>query len=105
MLGLDVAVMAAARPELAEALVPGRPEVLACVEWAVTRELAATVDDVLQRRLPLFFKDSDQGLGCAEAVAAHMASLLGWSPARTAMELERYRHEVAISRAWRDELV
>ncbi len=104
MLGLDVAVLAAARPELAARLVPGRPEVMACVEWAVTRELAATVDDVLQRRLPLFFKDTDQGLGCAEAVATHMAGLLGWEPARRQAELERYRHEVAVSRAWRDEL-
>ncbi len=105
MLGLDVAVMAAARPELAERLVPGRPEVLACVEWAVTRELAATVDDVLQRRLPLFFKDSDQGLGCADTVAQLMAGLLGWDDARTAAELERYHFEVDISRAWRKELV
>jgi glycerol-3-phosphate dehydrogenase len=104
MLGLDVAVMAAARPALAEPLVPGRPEVMACVEWAVTRELAATVDDVLQRRLPLFFKDEDQGLGCAEAVATQMAGLLGWSDQRRQRELERYRHEVSISRTWRDEL-
>ncbi len=105
MLGLDVAVMAAARPELARRLVPGRPEVMACVEWAVNREQAATVDDVLQRRLPLFFKDTDQGLGCAEAVAEHMAGLLGWDAARKGRELERYRHEVALSRAWRQELI
>jgi len=105
MLGMDVAVLAAARPDLAARLVPGRPEVLACVEWAVTRELAATVDDVLQRRLPLFFKDTDQGLGCAEAVADHMAGLLGWTAERREVELARYRHEVGISRAWRAELV
>jgi glycerol-3-phosphate dehydrogenase len=105
MLGMDVAVLAAARPELAKRLVPERPEVMACVEWAVTRELAATVDDVLQRRLPLFFKDRDQGLGCAEAVAEHMATLLGWSDQRREQELERYRYEVEISRAWRREMV
>lgn len=104
MLGMDVAVLAAARPELAQRLVAGRPEVMACVEWAVTRELAATVDDVLQRRLPLFFKDYDQGLGCAEAVAVHMAGLLGWDDVRRERELERFRHEVAISRTWRQEL-
>ncbi len=105
MIGMDVAVLAASRSELSERLVPGRPEVLACVEWAATRELAATVDDVLQRRLPLFFKDTDQGLGCAERVAEHMAALLGWSDERRAQELERYRHEVALSRTWRQELV
>jgi glycerol-3-phosphate dehydrogenase len=104
VLGMDVAVLAAARPELAERLVPGRPEVLACVEWAVTRELAATVDDVLQRRMPLFFKDLDQGLSCAETVADHLGAALGWDSARRERELERYRHEVALSRAWRDEL-
>jgi glycerol-3-phosphate dehydrogenase len=101
MLGLDVAVLIAGRPELGAALVPGRPEPLACVDWAVTRELAATLDDVLQRRMPLFFKDLDQGLGCAERVADHMAGLLGWSPSRREQELARYRAEVARSRAWK----
>jgi glycerol-3-phosphate dehydrogenase len=102
MLGLDVAVLIASRPELAAPLVPGRPEPLGCVDWAVTRELAATLDDVLQRRTPLFFKDLDQGLGCAEKVADHMAGLLGWSPKRRDAEVGRYRAEVARSRAWRE---
>ncbi|MFH1466646.1 MAG: glycerol-3-phosphate dehydrogenase/oxidase [Pseudomonadota bacterium] len=103
MLALDVAVLIASRPDLGEPLIPGRPEPLACVDWAVSRELAATLDDVLQRRTPLFFKDLDQGLGCAEQVADHMAALLGWSPARREAELARYRVEVARSRAWKSE--
>ena len=104
MIGIDVAVLAASRPELAERLLPERPEVLAAVEWAATRELAATLDDVLQRRLPLFFKDSDQGLGCAERVADHLAGVLGWSAERRRAELETYRAQVAESRAWRLEM-
>lgn len=101
MAALDVAALCAARAELCEPLVPGRPEVLAAVEWAATRELAATLDDVLERRLPLFFKDLDQGLGCAGRVADHLAGLLGWSAERRDAEIARYREEVALSRGWR----
>lgn len=96
-----IGALCAARPELAAPLVPGRPEILAQVEHAVREELAATVCDVLIRRTQIFFRDRDQGLGCAERVAAHMAGLLGWDDATKERELERYRGEVELSRHWR----
>lgn len=98
---IAIGALCAARPELAAPLVPGRPEILAQVEHAVREELAATVCDVLIRRTQLFFRDRDQGLGCAERVAAHMAGLLGWDEATKQRELERYRAEVDLSRHWR----
>ncbi len=99
----EVAALCAGAPELAEPIVPGRPEVLAQVDWAVREELAATLSDVMIRRTQLFYRDVDQGLGAAPRVAAHMASLLSWDAARSQAELARYRAEVARSRAWREE--
>ncbi len=102
MLAVDVAVLASRRPDLAERILPDRPEVRAQVEWAVTRELAATLEDVLARRLSLLLKDVDQGLGAAEPVARQLAALLAWDEARVVEETARYRAEVARSRAWRE---
>src|SRR5690606_924444 len=47
MRALDVARLMAKDGKLAARLVPGRPEVLAQVDWAVCEELAATVSDVM----------------------------------------------------------
>ena len=98
---LEVAARCKARPALAARLVPERPEILAQVDFAATDELAATVSDVMVRRTQLFYRDRDQGLGCADTVAAHLASVLGWDDARRQHEVERYRADVALSRRWR----
>ncbi|MEZ4255803.1 MAG: glycerol-3-phosphate dehydrogenase [Polyangiales bacterium] len=90
-------------PKLGAPLVPGRPEILGQVDWAVTEELAASVSDVMTRRTQLFYRDHDQGLGAAEAVGQRMQALLGWTPERFQEEVDRYRQDVALSRQWRDE--
>lgn len=104
MCALEIARAMAKDAKLAARLVPGRPEVVAQVDWAVEQELAATVCDVIIRRTQLFFRDFDQGLGAARRVADRMAELLGWDEAQKAKELARYEAEVALSRAWREEL-
>lgn len=104
MRAIAIAKRMAADARLAQRLVPGRPEVMAQVDWAVEEELAATVCDVLVRRTQVFYRDRDQGLGAAPLVAARMAELLGWDEAQRARELARYHDEVALSRAWRDEV-
>lgn len=102
MRGLDVAALAAADQRLAARLSPGRPEILAQVDFAVQRELAQTVRDVLIRRTQMFFKDRDQGLGAVEQVSERMAELLGWDDQRRATEELAYTEEVARSRRWRE---
>lgn len=102
MRGVEVARAAQREPALAARLVEGRPEILAQIDWAVERELAATVCDVMVRRTQLFYRDLDQGLGAVGVVAGRMAELLGWDEATKAREIERYRDEVARSRAWRE---
>jgi glycerol-3-phosphate dehydrogenase len=102
MRALEIAARVAAAPELGERLIEGRPEIVAQVDFAAEQELAATLCDALIRRTQVFFRDRDQGLGCAERVADRMAQILGWDAATRGRELARYRDEVALSRRWRD---
>lgn len=101
MRGVEVAASIKAKPELGAALVPGRPERLAQVDFAVEHELAKTVRDVLIRRTQLYYRDLDQGLGATDAVVERMAKLLGWDEARKTEEVLAWQHEVSRSRAWR----
>lgn len=101
MRGIDIGRRVAADPEQATPLVPGRPEILGQVDWAVREELATRVVDVMVRRTQLFYRDHDQGLGASPAVGRRMAGLLGWDDARLASELRAYEGEVSRSRRWR----
>ena len=100
--GVGVAALCAADAQLAKPLIVGRPEVLAQVDWSVNEELAATVTDFMVRRTQIFFRDADQGLGCAESVGARMQKLLGWTDAQRDASIRAYRDEVALSRRWRE---
>jgi len=104
MRGLDVAKLVNADPELAKPLVEGRPEIYAQVNWAVAQEMAATLTDMLIQRTQIFYRADDQGLGAAKAIADHMGDLLGWSDEARQRNVDQYRHDVALSRAWRDAL-
>ena len=100
-LGAAVARRTRQEPGLAEPLVAGRPEILAQIDHAVEQELCATVTGALQLRTQLFFRDADQGLGCAARVAERMGDLLGWTAQERAQQVAAYRAEVALSRRWR----
>ncbi len=77
------------------------PALMAQVDEAMDVEFARTLDDVLERRVPLILRARDQGLATAERVAQRMAQRLGWSAQRTADELAGYRAAVESSRAFR----
>ena len=98
----NVARLIAAEPALGELMQSDLPHVWAEVDFAVQEDLAATVDDVLSRRIPLLLTGLNQGLDIAEKVADRMAELSGWDSARRERELERYRRTVANSRLFRD---
>ncbi|MFZ5477974.1 MAG: glycerol-3-phosphate dehydrogenase [Myxococcota bacterium] len=99
--GVDVAARMAADPRAAEPIVEGRPERMAQVDWAVERELAKTVTDVMVRRTQLYYRDVEQGLGAEEKVADRMAEKLGWTEERHVQEVLAYQQFVAKNRAWR----
>lgn len=79
-------------------LVTGRPEIRAEVVYAVEREMALRLSDVLIRRLHLFYEDPQHGAGVAANVARKMAELLDWDSTREDDEIGDYLEEVRKSR-------
>ncbi|HXG98506.1 MAG TPA: glycerol-3-phosphate dehydrogenase [Gemmatimonadales bacterium] len=75
---------------LGEPVLPGRPEIWAEVTYAVEREMAVRVQDVLIRRLHLFYEVVDHGQSVVPKVTAQMKQLLGWDGGREAEELRDY---------------
>jgi glycerol-3-phosphate dehydrogenase len=58
--------------------------------WAVERELALDLDDILARRLRLAIETADHGASVAHRVADIVGPILGWDDARTATEVAAY---------------
>ena len=84
------------RPELAQPIVPGLPDLLAEVALAARREQARSVGDVLLRRTRLGLLAArelalDAAGGPVERVGAVLAQELGWSEERRALELRGLR--------------
>jgi glycerol-3-phosphate dehydrogenase len=77
-------------PRAADPL-PGTDVRRAEIDLVLDDEMALTLGDILERRTRLLLFDPEQGLACAEAVAAIAATRLGWDAARTATELAEYR--------------
>lgn len=75
---------------LGEPMVTGRPEIWAEVAHAVEREMALRLQDVLIRRLHLFYELRDQASALVNPVAHRMKQLLGWDESREAEELHDY---------------
>jgi glycerol-3-phosphate dehydrogenase len=78
------------RRELARPLAQGYPAIEAQVLHAARRELAQRVEDVLVRRLHLYYETPDHGAGAARRTAELLGGELGWDEARIAGEVERY---------------
>jgi glycerol-3-phosphate dehydrogenase len=75
---------------LGESMVSGRPEIWAEVVYAVEREMAVRVQDVLVRRLHMYYDLADHGQSVVPRVTALMKQLLGWDDTREAEELRDY---------------
>ena len=89
---------------LGEPIALGRPEIWAEVAHAVEREMALRVQDVLVRRLHLFYEFDQHGTTVAAPVAQRMRKLLGWDEIREAEELVDYFRLVERARAFRTDL-
>ncbi len=104
MRGRDVARLVYDDPQLGQPLVEGRPEIMAQVDYGVRQELAATVTDILIQRTQVFYRARNQGWDAADLVADRMAEILGWDQETRDRHVQQYRHDVDLSRKWRDEL-
>lgn len=78
------------RRELANPLGSRTAAIEAEVVHVTRRELACRVEDVLVRRLHLFYEMPDQGAGAARRTAELMGRELDWDDARVSEETGRY---------------
>ncbi|MFN2555931.1 MAG: glycerol-3-phosphate dehydrogenase/oxidase [Nitriliruptorales bacterium] len=92
----------------AERLLPELPYLKGEVRWAARRELARTLDDVLQRRLRVSLRDPQAGGGAVAWAAKALAEELGWSQAERDRQVDSYlekvgreRGAIALDTAWR----
>jgi glycerol-3-phosphate dehydrogenase len=81
-------------------LVEGSPVLASEVDWSIEVEAAATLEDVLYRRLRTALYAPDARDAAAPAAAERMAARLGWDAERTAAELERARSRLAADLAF-----
>jgi glycerol-3-phosphate dehydrogenase len=89
--------VAAERPDLAEPIVEGHPDLMAEVVWAARREQAASIGDVLLRRtrLGLLAAREVSRPETLERVAAALAGELGWEAGDLAAQIEGFLEEGA----------
>jgi glycerol-3-phosphate dehydrogenase len=87
------------RPELAEPILPGLPDLLAEAQFAARHEQARTVGDVLLRRTRIGLLDgrrlSDPACEAALRVARELGRHMGWGEARVASEVKRFAEEAS----------
>lgn len=83
----EVLALASEDPSLANPLAPPWPMLEAEVVWAVRREMALTLEDVLTRRNLLFYLAGPSLETPARRAAQRMAVELGWDPDRTEREV------------------
>jgi glycerol-3-phosphate dehydrogenase len=91
----EVAALTAEEPALARRIARELPYLLAEVVYAVEREMALTLADVLVRRLRIAYEVADHGRSTASVATAVLAGRLGWDNARARTEIARYEAEVA----------
>ncbi len=72
------------------------------IDWAVRKEGAATLEDLLYRRLRTSLYAGSGREAVVLPAAEHMAQLLGWDAARTQGEVQRAREQLAKDLAFRD---
>jgi glycerol-3-phosphate dehydrogenase len=93
----EVLALARERPQLAEPIQPGLPDLMAEVALAARREQARSVGDVLLRRTRLGLLAARElcvkGDGAIERVAALLGEELGWDEPRRHSEAAQFRRE------------
>jgi glycerol-3-phosphate dehydrogenase len=91
----DLLGLMRARPGLALPITGAGGYLGAEIVYACTHEGATHLDDTLARRTRTAIETRDRGLSAAHGAAALMAAELGWSKARTDLELAAYSEAVA----------
>jgi glycerol-3-phosphate dehydrogenase len=82
--------LARQQPELAQLIVAGFPAIQAEIAYSARSEMAATLDDVLERRTGVQFFSWDIAKKAAPVAAAVMQKEMGWDPVHTQHEVDDY---------------
>lgn len=82
--------LAKREPALAQGLVDGHPAIRAEIAYSARHEMAATLDDVLERRTGLQFFSWEAALAAAPVTAAVMQREMGWDGAQTQKAIDEY---------------
>ncbi len=90
----DVLALVARERALAERLCPHHPDIAAQIVYALQREHAVRLADILLRRTAIGWSRC-LGLSCAPAAARLMGAYLGWEESRVQEEIAAYREELA----------
>lgn len=85
--------LAQADPRLAESVVEGHPAVRAELVYAMRREMAITLGDLLIRRTHLFYEAPRATLAALSDIVDLAAQEMQWDEARRAAEVNAYRYE------------
>ena len=93
--------LAQSEPELAQPLVEGYPAIQAEIAYAARHEMAATLDDVLERRTGLQFYSWQAATKAAPVAATVMRREMGWDGTRTEREVNDY---VSTLSAWTEKI-
>jgi glycerol-3-phosphate dehydrogenase len=96
--------LAITEPALAAPVVPGYPVIRAELVYALRREMAMTLSDLLIRRTHLFYEVTGHAVAEAAQVVDLAAAELGWDGIRKAAELAAYLEEVRRGASFRTEL-
>ena len=98
-LGTEVGTVAPKDDHLGDRLVSDCGDLLAEAIYAVEREMAVSLVDVMMRRLHLHLRSRETGEAVARRVADVMATRLCWTPEQTEREVSAYLAALAESRA------
>ena len=82
--------LARQQPELAHSIVAGFPAIQAEIAYSARNEMAATLDDVLERRTGVQFYSWNTAMAAAPVAATVMQKEMGWDLAHTQREVDDY---------------
>lgn len=77
--------------KLACKLHPNHPYTYAQVFWALEKEMAYSLEDVLSRRMRLLFLDARAGLECAQSVGDFMGAYFNWDATKRDQEIATFK--------------
>ncbi len=92
--GVEITSLIRADPSLAKPLAAGLPYTMAELRYAIEKEMAVTLSDLLIRRTRVAFETRDHGEEALQSVVDLVAPLRKWSGDRVPREIENYHGDL-----------